>query len=115
MSNSGLTRAALAGAAAGVFCSVLAAVAAPELPQTVVKQKDRLFAPTEVSIPAGSSLRFDNDDPFLHQIFVSSPSFSFDSDEQAPGRSLDVPFPTRGEFRVLCGIHPKMTLTVRVR
>ena len=91
------------------------ALLAVDLPAAVISQKNRLFAPTELTIPIGGTVRLTNDDPFLHQIFVSSPTFSFDSDGQSPGQSIDVPFPTAGDFRVLCGIHPKMSLTVHVR
>lgn len=84
-------------------------------PAAVISQTGRLFAPSDVEIASGSTIRFTNDDPFLHQIFVSSPTFSFDSNEQPPGQSVEIPFPTPGEFRVLCGIHPKMSLRVLVR
>lgn len=84
-------------------------------PAAVVSQKGRLFKPTEIAVVAGSTIRFTNDDPFLHQMFVSSPDFSFDSDPQSPGQSTDVVFPTPGDFQVLCGIHPKMKLAVHVR
>lgn len=105
------------------FCAVvvLAPVfaAAPggadDLARTVIQQKNRNFQPVEISIAKGSTVRFENSDPFLHQIFVSSPSFSFDSDEQSPGENIDVPFTATGDFTVKCGIHPKMSLTVHVQ
>jgi plastocyanin len=103
---------AVAGAIVALTPVTLFALGAPEM---IVRQKNRLFSPTEITIAAGTSVRFDNDDPFLHQLYVSSPSFSFDSDEQAQGQSIHVRFPTAGDFRVLCGIHPKMALTVHVR
>ena len=90
------------------------AVLAVEEPQAVVIQRDRMFSPKETTVPVGGMIRFDNQDEFQHQIFVASPTFSFDSDEQRPGESIEVQFPVAGDFKVLCGIHPKMTLDVHV-
>jgi plastocyanin len=91
------------------------ALRAVSAPDTIVSQKARMFDPGEIAIAKGATVRFTNDDPFLHQMFVLSPSFSFDSDEQSPGQMKDVVFPSEGDFNVLCGIHPKMSLKVRVR
>ena len=82
---------------------------------TLVSQKGRVFAPSHISVAKGGTVRFTNDDPFLHQTYASSPTFSFDSDELSPGQTADVVFPIAGDFKVLCAIHPKMSLTVHVR
>jgi plastocyanin len=31
-----------------------------------------------------------------------------------PGSKVDITFPAAGDFNVLCGIHPKMKLSVHV-
>ena len=80
-----------------------------------VVQKGRSFSVPELDIVAGDTVRFTNEDSFLHQIFVHSPAFNIDSDEQRPGENVDVRFLVAGEFQVLCAIHPKMVLSVRVR
>ncbi len=41
--------------------------------------------------------------------------FSFDFGDQEPGSKTDVVFPVSGTFTILCGIHPKMKLLVRVK
>lgn len=41
--------------------------------------------------------------------------FAFDLDVQRPGESSQVRVKTRGAFDVLCHIHPKMKLRVRVQ
>ena len=64
---------------------------------------------------AGDVVRFTNDDEFLHQIFVTSGSFKFDSAEQPPGQTIEVTFPTPGTYAVRCHIHPKMLLSVLVK
>ena len=104
----------LAAVAVSLGASPLA-LRAVNAPDAIVSQKGRLFAPGEIAIAKGGTVRFTNDDPFLHQIFTSSPSFSFDSDEQSPGQIKDVVFSAEGEFNLLCGIHPKMSLKVNVR
>ena len=78
-------------------------------------QNDRAFDISEIAIAAGDSLLFTNEDPFLHQIYVKSPTMTFESDEQPPGQSVEVRFPTVGTFTVRCHIHPKMSLAVTVR
>jgi len=79
-----------------------------------VLQRGRAFNLAEVAIARGETLQFDNDDQFLHQIYVNSPDLSFESDEQPPGETVRVTFPTAGTYEVHCHIHPKMGLLVRV-
>jgi plastocyanin len=80
-----------------------------------VAQRGRAFSASEIAIARGDTLRFTNDDEFLHQIYVDSSQMNFDSDEQAPGQAIDVKFPVRGTFPVRCHIHPKMLLIVHVQ
>src|SRR4051812_48728926 len=80
-----------------------------------VTQKGRLFRPAEVSIIRGESLTFTNNDDFIHQIYVQSPSFAFDTDEKNPGQNITETFTEAGTFEVRCHIHPKMKLLVRVK
>jgi len=80
-----------------------------------VHQYGRAFLLVRLDIARGDVTRFINDDPFLHQMYVSSNKFSFDSDEQQPGQSIDVTWPVAGTFTVQCHIHPTMHLTVNVK
>jgi plastocyanin len=80
-----------------------------------VSQKGRAFAERALAIAAGDTVEFTNEDEFLHQIYVDSPTFNFDSYEQAPGQTIAVKFPTAGTFEVRCHIHPKMLLVVTVK
>jgi plastocyanin len=80
-----------------------------------VAQKNRDFAVKDLSVARGETVRFTNEDDFLHQVFVHAPGFSFDSEEQPPGGNVDVAFTKAGDFKVLCGIHPKMSMAVHVR
>lgn len=78
-------------------------------------QKGRAFRPKQIEITAGDTLDFNNEDEFIHQIYVASDSLRFDSAEQPPSQKVHVTFPASGTFPVRCHIHPKMLLTVTVR
>jgi plastocyanin len=81
-----------------------------------VSQKGRTFLPGELSIMRGDTVQIVNDDgDLLHHAYVDSNRFSFDSSDQQPGSKTDVVFPVSGTFTILCGIHPKMKLVVRVK
>ena len=81
----------------------------------VVTQKDRAFQPRELSLHQGEAITFfNNDGDLLHHAYLDAADFSFDTGDQEPGSKADVAFTKKGTFTVLCGIHPKMKLTVRV-
>ena len=100
------------------FLILLALIAIPAFgadeAHTIV-QKGRAFRPAEVSINRGESLTFTNNDDFIHQIYVQSPGFSFDTDEKNPGQNITETFTDNGTFVVRCHIHPKMKLVVHVK
>lgn len=97
--------------AAGACC--IAAAFADDA-NTIV-QVDRAFRPTEITIARGTTLDFANRDEFIHQIYVDSSGFNYDSEEQQPGQTFHIAFPATGTFPVRCHIHPKMLLTVHVK
>ena len=81
-----------------------------------VSQRGREFTPASLALRKGDAIRIVNDDGDLsHHAYVAAPNFSFDSGDQEPGRDVLVRFDVPGTFNVLCGIHPKMRLTVTVR
>ncbi len=81
-----------------------------------VAQHGRAFQPNEIQLNAGDVADFVNDDrDLLHHAYLKTPGFSFDTGEQEPGTTAHVRFTTPGTFTVLCGIHPKMRLSVVVR
>ena len=108
---------------AGISCAAFAlaagctwAVQAWAADSVDITQKNRAFQPKEVEIRRGDALRFVNDDGYLlHHVYSKSDAFSFDTGEQQPGTVVNVSFPTPGSYTVLCGIHPRMRLTVSVR
>lgn len=90
-------------------------VATAENSDVIVSQKGRKFDPVSVDLAKGSALVIVNDDgDLLHHAYVETDDFSFDSGDQQPGSRTKVVFPIKGDFKVLCGIHPKMKLLVHV-
>lgn len=80
-----------------------------------ISQKDRSFEPNYLSLQRGESIEIINDDgDLIHHAYVESPTFNFDTNDQEPGEKARIVFPVVGTFAVLCGIHPKMKLTVHV-
>jgi plastocyanin len=79
-----------------------------------ITQKSRNFSVAEVTVHVGDTLVFVNADPFKHNVYSPSDGFAFDLDVQRPGQADRVAVTRRGSFDVLCHIHPKMKLRVRV-
>lgn len=104
-------------ACAAIALGVAAITSAGQAGKTVtVEQKGRMFEPATVEVTVGDTVRIvNNDADLLHHAYVDSETFDFDSGEQEPGTSMDIPFTTPGTFDVLCGIHPKMRLVVTVK
>jgi plastocyanin len=80
-----------------------------------ISQHNRAFNMKEITIGLGDVVHFDNDDDFIHQIYIDSPDFNFDSEESYPGNAIDVKFTKSGTYWVRCHIHPKMLLGVTVQ
>jgi plastocyanin len=92
-----------------------AAAAMLEAPGPSVSQKGREFRPGSLSIRLNDVVQIVNDDgDLLHHAYVEAENFSFDSGDQEPGSKTDIKFTVAGDFKVLCGIHPKMKLLVHV-
>src|SRR5262249_29564828 len=77
-------------------------------------QKKRSFSADEISIAAGDVVKFSNQDEFIHQVYVESLTFNFDTEESSPGNVIGIKFTVPGKFEVRCHIHPKMKLVVNV-
>jgi|GEM_PF-667763 plastocyanin len=80
-----------------------------------VSQKGREFTPGTLSVKRGQTVQIVNDDlDLLHHAYIDAETFSFDSGDQPPGSKTSILFSVAGDFKVLCGIHPKMKLLVHV-
>jgi plastocyanin len=80
----------------------------------VIHQQGRAFSSESVTIKRGEALTFLNDDTVPHNIMSATKGNEFNLGSQAPGSSTDVAFNEVGEVAVICAIHPRMKMTVRV-
>lgn len=79
-----------------------------------ISQKGRMFSSESVSIKKGATLTFLNDDSVPHNIISTSKGNEFDLGSQQPGASTDVTFKEAGDVLVICAIHPRMKMVVKV-
>ena len=79
-----------------------------------ISQKGRAFSSETVTLKKGGTLTFMNDDSIPHNIMSTSGGNEFNLGSQPPGASTDVTFKEAGDVHVICAIHPRMKLTVKV-
>lgn len=71
-------------------------------------QKDKMFSPHLLVVPAGSSVEFPNRDPFFHNVFSLFNGKRFDLGLYESGSSRNVRFDREGVSYIFCNIHPEM-------
>ncbi len=86
----------------------------------VVEQKDKAFVSggamvESLTISAGDSINFLNEDSFFHNIFSLSDLKTFDLGSYPQGESRSVVFDTPGTIEIECAIHPEMYMEVTVQ
>ena len=87
--------------------------AGPTAPaDTSVRMAGSRFAPPTLTIAAGETVRWFNDDALPHT--VSATDGSWDSGNLAPGQAFERRFDTTGNFPYLCRYHPGMIGTIEV-
>ena len=79
-----------------------------------ISQKGRVFSSEEIKIKKGETVTFVNDDSVPHNIMSTSKGNEFNLGSQSPGAATDVTFKEGGEVLVICAIHPRMKMTVKV-
>ena len=92
-----------AGLSAGAFAA-----------NQMIHQQGRVFGPDNISVKKGEALTFVNDDTVPHNIISTSKGNEFNLGSQPPGASTDVTFKEAGDVQVICAIHPRMKLMVKV-
>ncbi len=80
----------------------------------IITQEDKAFSEKEVTIKAGDSITFVNNDSVTHNVYSRSKGNKFDSGAQGPNQSMTQVFSSPGKVKVRCAIHPRMKLTVKV-
>lgn len=93
-----------------------AAGASPTAPDTV-RLTGFKFEPATMTVVAGSSLAFVNEDSVGHTIVVGengTPAAGQMPQPVAPGAKVSLTFPSAGAIKLTCTIHPAMSMTVTV-
>jgi plastocyanin len=98
-----LTLVVLMGLMAGAFAANL-----------TITQKGRMFSSEELAIKKGETVTFLNDDSVPHNIMSTSKGNDFNLGSQSPGAATDVTFKESGDVLVICAIHPRMKMMVKV-
>ena len=80
----------------------------------MIHQQGRVFGPDNITIKKGDALTFVNDDSIPHNIMSATKGSEFNLGSQAPGMSTDVTFKETGDVQVICAIHPRMKMMVKV-
>jgi plastocyanin len=80
----------------------------------VIHQQGRVFSSESITVKKGEAVTFLNDDSVPHNIMSASKGNEFNLGSQAPGSSTDVAFKETGDVAVICAIHPRMKMTVKV-
>lgn len=109
-------RASLAVCALPLLASVAVASFVPDETKQIISQKGRRFGPSAVYLRIDEDLYIQNDDDDLvHDAYVDSPDFTYESGDINPGATAVIAFPKEGDFLILCGVHPSMKLVVHVQ
>jgi plastocyanin len=81
-----------------------------QIPQLV--QKDKMFHPSLLVIPAGGKVEFPNHDPFFHNVFSLFDGKRFDLGLYESGTTQFVQFDKPGISFIFCNIHAQMSAVV---
>ena len=79
----------------------------PKEPVPMVTRRKQ-FVPRVLAIAAGTTVRFPNEDPILHNAFSTSPNNAFDTGLYGSGSGADHTFPNPGLVKVYCNVHHSM-------
>lgn len=100
---------------------LLLLVSAPALANVItISQKNKSFTMgtqivRTIEINKGDTIKFENEDPFFHNVFSFSNIKTFDLGSYKAGTSKSVTFDKEGRLAVECAIHPRMILNVNVK
>lgn len=76
--------------------------------------KQYMFMPRSLSIRAGDTITWTNQDSVGHDVEVTSGPASFHSPMLSQGQSWSFTFSAAGTYSYICSVHPDMTATVTV-
>ena len=79
-----------------------------------ISQKSMAFVPYVLVIPVGSTVEFDNLDPFRHHVYSFSPAKKFELKLFGAGQTRPVRFDKPGLVAIGCNIHDSMQAFIQV-
>lgn len=80
-----------------------------------VVAQNTTFIPQTISVPAGGTITWTNEDSFAHNVTKQSgPGSEFASDTMREGDTFTQKFDTAGTIAYVCTIHPQQTGTITV-
>jgi plastocyanin len=79
-----------------------------------IMQKGKVFSESAITVKKGDVVVFVNDDSVTHNVMSTDSGNEFNIGSQSPGVSTPVTIDKAGEFTILCAIHPRMKLIVKV-
>jgi len=83
---------------------------------TTVDIKDIKFTPHDVTVKAGTTIKWTNSDQVPHTVTkTSGAGGEFDSGNVAPGDTFEQTFDAKGTVKYVCEIHPGQDGTVTVK
>jgi plastocyanin len=82
--------------------------AVPAAEPATMSTRRKQFVPRVLPITAGSSVRFPNEDPILHNAFSTSTDNAFDTGQYGPGPGSVQTFNKPGLVKVYCNVHHSM-------
>lgn len=80
----------------------------PAAGRFVMQTRNKRFEPRVLVVPVGSSVRFPNLDPILHNVFSVSGGNTFDLGLVPQGEGGTARFRQAGVVRVFCNVHHRM-------
>ena len=79
-----------------------------------IKTEGKAFSPPVLAVPRGSTVRFPNGDPILHNVFSVSGENAFDLELYGRGEGRSTVLEHDGLVRVFCNVHKEMFANVWV-
>jgi plastocyanin len=107
-----IVRSAVLGGLLGLLAGVAVMAAPAGAEDTAVKIENFTFAPQRVTVKAGTTITWTNDDDIPHTVASSTKAFKskvLDSDDK-----FSFTFTTAGVYEYFCSLHPHMTGTIVV-
>jgi plastocyanin len=107
-----LVRSAVLGGLLGLLAGVAVMAAPAGAEDAVVKSENFTFGPQRLTVKAGTTITWTNDDDIPHTVASSTKAFKskvLDSEDK-----FSFTFTTAGVYEYFCSLHPHMTGTIVV-